>query len=72
MRRVYNGMPAAYVAGRWIKSGRSGAQGNCVELAFVDVGRIAVRDSKEPDGPALVFEAAQFEAFLRSVTQGLF
>jgi hypothetical protein len=71
MRCMYNGMPATDVAGSWIKSGRSGAQGNCVELAFVDMGRVAVRDSKEPDGPALVFEAAQFEAFLRLVKHGI-
>jgi hypothetical protein len=71
MRCVYNGMPATDVAGRWIKSGRSGAQGNCVELAFVDVSRVVVRDSKEPDGSALVFEAAQFEAFVRWVKHGI-
>lgn len=71
MRCMYNGMPATGVAGHWIKSGRSGAQGNCVELAFVDLGRVAVRDSKEPDGPALVFGAAQFQAFLRLVKRGI-
>jgi hypothetical protein len=70
MRHVYNGMPATHVAGCWLKSGRSGAQGNCVELAFLE-GGVALRDSKQPGGPALVVPATQFDAFLRWVKDGL-
>jgi uncharacterized protein DUF397 len=48
----------------WRKSTLSSAQGgNCVELAGRN-GRIAIRDSKNPDGPILIFDAVAFGAFL--------
>lgn len=47
---------------QWRKSRRSADQGSCVELARV--GRvIAVRDSKNPSGPALVFSRSAWQAF---------
>jgi hypothetical protein len=47
----------------WRKSIRSNGTGNCVELAWtVEVG--AVRDSKNPGGPILVFPAANLTDFL--------
>ncbi|MCP2256322.1 protein of unknown function (DUF397) [Streptoalloteichus tenebrarius] len=54
----------------WRKSRRSsGNGGNCVEVASVeDVA--AVRDSKNPSGPALVFAPAAFTAFVNTVKQG--
>lgn len=43
---------------RWRRSSRSSAQGNdCVELAPANR-VIAVRDSKDPDGPRLIFSRA--------------
>jgi hypothetical protein len=48
----------------WKKSSRSGGTGNCVEVAGNLPGAVAVRDSKDPDGPRLVFAAAEWKAFI--------
>lgn len=56
----------------WRKSTRSNNTGECVEIADLDNGRRAVRDSKNPDGPTLMFTAAQWAAFTASVRAGLF
>ncbi|HEY1671298.1 MAG TPA: DUF397 domain-containing protein [Streptosporangiaceae bacterium] len=50
---------------RWRKSSFSGPTGgNCVETAVLAEGRIAVRNSRFPAGPALVFTAGAWEAFI--------
>lgn len=49
---------------RWFKSSASSGQGDCVEVAFLDAGAVAVRDSKNPTGPALIFGAVEWEGFL--------
>ncbi len=69
MTRVRNGMRASDLRRiRWIKSHYSGPTGgNCVEAAFLPVGAVAVRNSRHPGGPALVFTPAQWDAFLRAV-----
>ncbi|MFJ5680015.1 DUF397 domain-containing protein [Streptomyces sp. NPDC093097] len=51
----------------WFKSSYSGGEGNaCVEVADLRT-RVAVRDSKTPDGPILAFPAAAFTAFVADV-----
>jgi hypothetical protein len=56
----------------WFKSTRSGADSdNCVEVAFVDE-VIAVRDSKNPTGPALIFTPAEWDAFVGGAKDGEF
>ncbi|MFB9432335.1 DUF397 domain-containing protein [Streptoalloteichus tenebrarius] len=50
----------------WRRSSQSVASGNCVEVAR-GPGWVAVRDSKNPSGPALVFEPGRFDVFLRQV-----
>lgn len=51
----------------WRKSTRSNSSGNCVEVAD-DLGEIiAIRDSKDPEGPALIVGPASFAAFTSAV-----
>jgi hypothetical protein len=49
---------------RWRKSSYSGNGGNCVEVARGRPGMVAVRDSKNPDGPVLGFTANEWERFI--------
>ncbi len=51
----------------WRKSAYSNNGGNCVEVARNLPGVVAVRDSKDPDGPALIFTPADWEAFTAGV-----
>lgn len=54
----------------WRKSTYSNANG-CVEVAFVDTG-VAVRDSKNPTGPVLMFHRHEWEAFVGGARAGQF
>ncbi|MFG1801241.1 DUF397 domain-containing protein [Micromonospora carbonacea] len=57
------------VAARWFTSSRSANNGDCVECAVLpDV--MAVRDSKDPSGPTLVFPSHQWTAFVTATTAG--
>jgi Domain of unknown function (DUF397) len=57
----------------WLKSSYSGPTGgNCVEVAFLADGDVAMRNSRHPDGPALVFTKAEWEAFLAGARDGEF
>jgi Domain of unknown function (DUF397) len=54
---------AALDGATWHKSSHSGANGNCVEAARHTPGVVAVRDSKDPAGPALAFSPHAWQAF---------
>lgn len=56
----------------WRKSARSGARGNCVEVALLTTGEIAVRNSRYPDGPALIYTRDELAAFLGGAKDGEF
>ncbi|GAA2238883.1 hypothetical protein GCM10010430_19950 [Kitasatospora cystarginea] len=57
----------------WRKSSYSGGDnGSCVEVADGFASVMPVRDSKDPDGPALVFPAEAWSAFVTGVKAGDF
>ena len=74
MSNVQNGMKASDLANvSWIKSKRSGPTGgNCVEVAFLSDGDVAMRNSRHPDGPVLVFTQAEWDAFVGGARDGEF
>jgi len=69
-----NGMPAsAQPALAWQKSRRSNPSGNCVELAKLPEGAgIAVRNSRDPEGPVLIYTTDEIEAFINGARDGDF
>ena len=75
MSRIHNGMRASELRGiTWVKSSWSGpTAGNCVGgvrlRAFLAVS-LAVRNSRHPAGPALIFTATEWDAFIHGVKAG--
>lgn len=56
----------------WRKSSYSGGSGDCVEMAGNLPGVVGVRDSNDPDGPALLFTPRAWRAFIAGVKNGEF
>ncbi len=54
----------------WHKSSYSSQDGNCVEVARNLPGVVAIRDSKNPKGPALVVTRQAWGTFLAMVNAG--
>ena len=73
MDEPYNGMPATGLDDiSWLKSRHSNPSGNCVEVACLPSGEIAVRNSRFPTGPVLLYTQAEIVAFLRGAKDGEF
>ena len=73
MNEIDNGVPASGLPVRWQKSRRSNPSGNCVELGALPGGRkIAVRNSRDPEGPALIYTVDEIAAFVQGARDGDF
>ncbi|MEV7186612.1 DUF397 domain-containing protein [Kitasatospora sp. NPDC093102] len=66
-------MDVNLTAASWRKSSYSGGTGGaCIEVADGFIGVMPVRDSKDPSGPALLFPAPAWQAFVTAVRTGEF
>jgi hypothetical protein len=73
MGLFHNGMAADEIADvTWRKSQRSNSQGNCVEMAELTDGSVAMRNSRHPSGPALVYTRSEIEAMILGAKDGDF
>lgn len=70
--QVRNGMAADTLPVTWRKSQASNPSGSCVELAGLPGGDVAMRNSRHPSGPALIYTRAEIAAFLAGVRNGEF
>ncbi|MFD3950189.1 DUF397 domain-containing protein [Streptomyces albidoflavus] len=67
-----NGMAANTIHGvEWLKARASNRDGNCVELAKLE-GGVGMRNSRFPEGPALVYSESEIAAFLDGAKRGEF
>jgi hypothetical protein len=69
---VENGVPAGQLEVTWRKSRASNPSGSCVEVSALPNGEIAVRNSRHPSGPALIYTRAEIAAFLAGAKAGEF
>ena len=56
----------------WRKSSYSEGGGECVETAVLPDRRVALRDSKQPDGAILLYTPAEWSAFVKGAKDGEF
>ncbi len=74
MHRTTNSMRTTLLlrTASWYKSSHSNPHGDCVEFAEVTCRLIAVRNSRDPDGPTLILDRAEIDAFILDVQGGRF
>ena len=73
MQDIYNGISATRLDGAvWRKSERSNSQGACVELARLDSATVAMRNSRDPKGTALIYPANAVRAMVSALRAGDF
>jgi hypothetical protein len=72
MQYIHNGMPAADLGpADWSKPWSSTNGGACVEAKKLPSGQIAIRQSDDPESPALIFELHEIRAFIEGARTGL-
>jgi hypothetical protein len=68
-----NGMPADRLTmAHWRKSRVSNPSGSCVEITELPAELVAVRNSRDKSGPALIYPRAELAAFLQGAKNGEF
>lgn len=68
---IYNGMPAAELGhDGWRKPWSGGNGGSCVEAKKLNDGRVALRQSTDPDGPALIYTNHEITTFIQGAKAG--
>ncbi|WP_433498912.1 DUF397 domain-containing protein [Sphaerimonospora sp. CA-214678] len=73
MNKIENWPSSATLAGSaWRKSRHSNPNGNCVELTVLPNERVAMRNSRHPAGPVLIYGISDIAGFIRSVKEGEF
>ena len=71
MCQVYNGMPGTELRDMsWRKSHVSNPNGNCVEMAELPDRQVAVRNSRHPDGPVLIYTRDEIAALILGARDG--
>jgi Domain of unknown function (DUF397) len=70
--KIPNGIPAGQLPAQWRKATASNPSGACVEVAPLPGGDVAFRNSRHPEGPALIYTRAEIAAFLTGAKAGEF
>lgn len=69
--QIYNGMPARELGVEgWHKPWSGPNGGSCVEAMPLSDGRVALRQSTDPEGPALICTSHEIESFIRGAKRG--
>ncbi|MEU4098444.1 DUF397 domain-containing protein [Streptomyces sp. NPDC026673] len=69
--RIYNGMRALDLGTEgWHKPWSGGNGGSCVEAMKLADGRVALRQSTDPDGPALIYTDHEIRMFIQGAKDG--
>ena len=67
-----NGTPASHLGAEgWVKPWSGPNGGDCLEAKKLSGGRVALRQSTDPEGPALILEPGEIRAFVSGAKAGL-
>jgi Domain of unknown function (DUF397) len=71
-QHIRNGMPASELGDKdWSKPWSSPNGGSCLEAKKLPGGQVALRQSTDPQGPALILQPAEIRAFVEGAKNGL-